>query len=115
MESLRLNGFGAVWMPRLTVKDFLFSDGTVIPAGNFVAVALSAVHEDTNRYDEPELFNGFRFTKEFDEQTSSFEAAESNSNPCLSHRFTAPSPDYLTFGGGRHLWYVIYIGPSSAI
>ncbi len=60
-ESLRLNGLGAIWMPRLTLCDFTFSDGTVIPAGNFVATAVTAIHEDETSYEHPEDFDGLRF------------------------------------------------------
>jgi hypothetical protein len=106
MESLRLNGLSAVWMPRLAVKDFEFSDGTVIPAGNFVAVAVSAVHEDVHRYEQPETFDGFRFASAFsDEEASSLESAETKTDSRPPRCLTGPSPDYLTFGGGRHLWY----------
>jgi hypothetical protein len=31
------------------MKDFTFSDGTTIPAGNVVAVALEAIHRDPVR------------------------------------------------------------------
>ena len=36
----------AVTMERKTMKDFTFSDGTIIPAGNFIAVPASCIHTD---------------------------------------------------------------------
>ena len=36
----------AVMMLRRTMKDFTFSDGTTIPAGNIIAVPTSCIHAD---------------------------------------------------------------------
>lgn len=47
---MRLNGLGALWMPRVAVADFTFSNGTKIPAGNFLATAVTAIHEDEGTY-----------------------------------------------------------------
>ena len=34
-------------MTRKTMKDFTFSDGTTIPAGNLVSVAAPCIHTDS--------------------------------------------------------------------
>ncbi|KAJ7586983.1 cytochrome P450 [Mycena floridula] len=45
-EVGRRTGVGAFAMTRKVMKDFTFSDGTTIPAGNTVSVAGSAMHFD---------------------------------------------------------------------
>ncbi|KAG6894484.1 hypothetical protein C0993_011403, partial [Termitomyces sp. T159_Od127] len=45
-ESQRLGGNGAVTMTRKVLKDFTFSDGTMVPKGNTIAVANYSMHHD---------------------------------------------------------------------
>ena len=37
-------------MTRKTMKDFTFSDGMTIPAGNLLSVAIPCIHTDPVRY-----------------------------------------------------------------
>ncbi|KAJ7048828.1 cytochrome P450 [Mycena amicta] len=101
-ESLRLNGMAAIWMPRLTVAPFEFSDGTVVPPGNFVATAVTAIHEDEANYPRAKEFDGLRFSKmgiAGDER----DELKADSDSQWMHKLTGTSPSYLSFGGGRHI------------
>ena len=107
-EVLRLHNLGAIWLPRLTMSDFAFSDGTTIPTGNLIAVAATTIHEDPRIYHDPLRFDGFRFCREREN------AGGSGSGVLVAggwqHRLTGTSASYLTFGGGRHLWFFAPLG-----
>ncbi|KAJ7445670.1 cytochrome P450 [Mycena latifolia] len=64
-ESQRMNGTGPLSLSRKVVaKDgFRFSDGTFIPYGSFLAVSGQPVQHDPANYDNPEVFDGFRFSR----------------------------------------------------
>jgi cytochrome P450 len=51
-------------MPRKIMSPFTFSDGTHVPANNWVVVPQQAMMKDANNYSEPHKFNGFRFVKD---------------------------------------------------
>ncbi|KAF9011682.1 cytochrome P450 [Hymenopellis radicata] len=93
-ESMRLDTLGALWLPRMTLDEFTFSDGTTLPAKTVVAVAVSVVHENEHAYEDGRTFDGFRFSKKvvLEEEDSRW-----------MHRMTTPSPSYLAFGKGQHL------------
>ncbi|KAF9060591.1 cytochrome P450 [Rhodocollybia butyracea] len=95
-ETLRLNGLGATWMPRLTVSDFKFSDGTHIPKGYFVATAASVIHEDNTIYNTAQEFDGLRFSvmRKIVAETEEWD---------WRHKMTSTSEAYVAFGGGRHI------------
>ncbi|KAJ6570549.1 cytochrome P450 [Mycena vulgaris] len=63
--SQRLTGVGALAMSRQVVaKDgFTFSDGTNIPYGSFMSVPGTAIHYDSDNYENAETFDGFRFSR----------------------------------------------------
>jgi cytochrome P450 len=107
-ESQRLNGMGALWMPRMAVNDFTFSDGTKISPGTFVATAATAIHEDQEIYERPLDFNGLRFSamREQRNDPNDLDNFEPDSDNDWKHRLTGTSPHCLSFGGGRHLWQV---------
>ncbi|THU75981.1 cytochrome P450 [Dendrothele bispora CBS 962.96] len=98
-ETLRLNGLGAIWMPRLAMTDFTFVDGTKVTSGNFLATAAAVVHEDNNIYDRPRTFDGLRFCN----LRSSKENAFDEGSDDWMFRSTGTSESYLSFGGGRHI------------
>ncbi|KAJ3551745.1 hypothetical protein NP233_g13020 [Leucocoprinus birnbaumii] len=60
-ESQRVHGSSAVMVRRLAMKDFTFSDGSVIPKGTTFAVAGGEINNDERYYSNPEEFQGFRF------------------------------------------------------
>lgn len=92
-ESMRLNGMGCLWMPRLTLREFAFSDGTTVPKGTFLATAVNVIHRDESVYEDANAFKGFRFVN--------MNAREEQGR---MPRITSPSSSFLAFGKGRHIW-----------
>ncbi|KAF8733251.1 hypothetical protein AX14_003987 [Amanita brunnescens Koide BX004] len=91
-ETMRLSPLGAFPITRKTIKDFTFSDGTTIPAGNLISVAVPCIHTDPDNYVDPEIFDGLRFEKMRGEEGE------------LQSKYSLVSLDlsYLLFGHGRH-------------
>ncbi|KAJ7756492.1 cytochrome P450 [Mycena maculata] len=104
-ESQRLNGMGALWMPRMAMDHFVFSDGTKISPGTFVVTAATAVHEDDEIYERPLDFDGLRFStiRELRNDPNDLDHFEPDSDNDWKHRLTGTSPHCLSFGGGRHI------------
>jgi cytochrome P450 len=100
-ETLRMNVFGSITLPRLTLADFTFTDGTKVGAGYYVAAAADVVHQDSKHYSKPHEFTPFRFAG-VRERTSENEDLSQD----WQHRMTGTSETFLAFGGGRHLWCV---------
>ncbi|KIJ05876.1 hypothetical protein PAXINDRAFT_20895 [Paxillus involutus ATCC 200175] len=90
-ESQRMEGIDCVTMPRKAMKEFTFSDGTVLPQGSFVAIASQATHLDNGVYENAETFDPFRFANMRDEDGDD-----------AKHSFVSTNPQYLSFGHGRH-------------
>lgn len=82
-------------MSRMAVKDFTFSNGIVIPTGTTISVALLSTHIDEANYSNPESFDPGRFAR----------MREGGSDDAKLH-FVSPGADYLSFGSGKHAWYV---------
>ncbi|THH27901.1 hypothetical protein EUX98_g6286 [Antrodiella citrinella] len=101
-ESHRFNGLGSTTMARKAMKDFTFSDGTFIPKGGFVSVVERPLHHDAENYEEPEVFNPWRFVEHKN-------AAKAESGEGVAGRFgvVSTSAEYVTFGHGKHAWYAI--------
>jgi cytochrome P450 len=83
-----------VTLSRTTLKDFTFSDGTVLPVGTFLSATQYATHHDESRYNEPFVFNPDRFAV----------SEEYEGGP--KFQLVTPSPDYVPWGLGKHAWYV---------
>ena len=81
-------------LSRKALKDFMFSDGTFIPKGTSVAAATLSLHHDKNFYDNPDVFEPFRFADILEED---------GKGP--KHQFASTSTEYLPFGHGRYAWY----------
>ena len=47
----------------MAVQEYKFSDGTVVPRGTTVGVAIEAAHLNGAVYEDPETFDPFRFVK----------------------------------------------------
>ncbi|KAN0100066.1 Cytochrome P450 [Tylopilus felleus] len=90
-ESIRMEGIDILGLTRKTTKDFTFSDGTFIPKGTRINAGLIGLHYDEALYDNPEVFNPFRFA---DIGKPDGEGGK--------YQFVATSPEYLPFGHGRH-------------
>ncbi|KAJ7910400.1 cytochrome P450 [Mycena leptocephala] len=107
-ESLRMNGIGihkyippilpGFVMPRRVANSagFRFSDGTVVPHGAFLEVAVMEVHHDKAWYDAPDTFDGFRSSRMRDENRAQPERS------VFKHHMVTTSVDHLPFGHGRH-------------
>ncbi|KAH9840867.1 cytochrome P450 [Rhodofomes roseus] len=90
-ETQRFLGLGAKSMTRKALKDFYFSDGTYIPAGTMISAPSYSLHHDGHFYDNPTVFDPFRFARMRDDDGEG-----------LRHQMVATSPDYIPFGHGRH-------------
>ncbi|EPQ50638.1 cytochrome P450 [Gloeophyllum trabeum ATCC 11539] len=90
-ESQRLEGLGIAVMGRLALKDFVFSDGTFIPAGTMVSVAAGPMHHDDDVYANANEFDGFRFANIREEEGQG-----------TKHQMVSTTTEYVSFGHGRH-------------
>lgn len=81
----------------MALKDFTFSDGTVIPKGAVIGVASRCLHYDQEYYEDPHVFEPFRFADMPDEDDTG-----------VKRHFVSTASEYLSFGYGRHAWYVMF-------
>ncbi|KAE9390439.1 cytochrome P450 [Gymnopus androsaceus JB14] len=91
-ETQRLSGLSGLTMSRLALKDFTFSNGTVIPAGTIINVASHGMHHDDAVYEDPDALKAFRF--------SDMRVKDGES---IKHQMITADPSYLVFGAGRHM------------
>ncbi|PBK82181.1 cytochrome P450 [Armillaria gallica] len=90
-EAQRLYGdIGVFAMRRAARKDFVFSDGTVVPAGSQIAVASLCTHLDEENYEKPSEFRPWRFSGRRKQEGES-----------IRHQMATPSLDFVFFGHGR--------------
>ncbi|KAJ3561250.1 hypothetical protein NP233_g10307 [Leucocoprinus birnbaumii] len=82
-ESFRLNGGANLLMIRKTIKEWTLSDGTVIPPGTHVGVAVDAMNKE----------EGFRFAEMVEGADALISAKQS---------LVTLSPEYIVFGNGPH-------------
>jgi cytochrome P450 len=75
------------------MKDFTFSDGTLLPAGTFVCVPLYATHHAESLGDDAYTFNPFRFS-----------AMREREGEISKHQMVTPGLDYVPWGHGKHAW-----------
>ncbi|PBL04623.1 cytochrome P450 [Armillaria gallica] len=91
-ESQRLYGNPSVFgMTRKTRKDFVFSDGTVVPAGVHIAVASLSTHTDEVNYEDPLEFKPWRFS----------EKGTQEGKGIRQYYMATLSLDFVFFGNGR--------------
>ena len=83
-------------MTRKALKDFRFSDGTLIPAGTFVSAATMPIHHDDEFYANPDVFDPWRFAHKREEDGEG-----------IKHQYVNTSAEYIPFGHGRRAWYVL--------
>jgi len=89
-EGSRLGNDGLMATQRNAKKQFVFADGTVIPAGGKIGVPLLTAHQDSAVYKNPEVFDGFRFCRG--------DGAGANTQPTL----VTTDVSFQSFGHGRH-------------
>ena len=85
-----------VVMARKAMKDFTFSDGTVIPKGAHVAAIAGPVNMDEEIYEDPLTFKPFRFAEAREGANSAREA--------VKNQLVTTSLENLLFGHGKHAW-----------
>lgn len=72
---------------------FTFSDGTTLPKGTFLTVAMHATHREEAIYGpNSDVFDGFRFAN----------MREAGEGEGLKYQMVNTNVDYLSFGHGRH-------------
>ncbi|KIK81320.1 hypothetical protein PAXRUDRAFT_15298 [Paxillus rubicundulus Ve08.2h10] len=90
-ESQRTEGMACVSLTRKVMKDFTFSDGTVVPKGTVIVAASQATHHDNSIYDNAGTFDPFRFANLHEEDGVG-----------VKHSYVSNTPQYLAFGHGKH-------------
>ncbi|KAF8844237.1 cytochrome P450 [Paxillus ammoniavirescens] len=90
-ESQRVEGIDCATLVRKVMKDFTFSDGTVVPKGTILTTASQATHLDNTFYENAEVFDPFRFAHMHDEGGDD-----------ARHSYISTNPGYLAFGHGKH-------------
>ncbi|KAI1339109.1 cytochrome P450 [Xylariaceae sp. FL0016] len=88
-ESGRFNNAGLMAMQRNARKDFRFSDGTLLPAGSKVGAVTLALQRDPEVFENPDIFDGFRF----------YQATPSDTKPST---MVNTGSNFHLFGHGRH-------------
>ncbi|KAL9059674.1 MAG: hypothetical protein Q9206_001377 [Seirophora lacunosa] len=61
----------SIGVPRKTLSPFTSSDGTHVPANNWIVVPQQRMMKDPTLYRDPETFDGFRFVMRGDDSTAS--------------------------------------------
>nr|BAD94562.1 cytochrome P450 [Phanerodontia chrysosporium]BAL05132.1 cytochrome P450 [Phanerodontia chrysosporium] len=90
-ESQRYNGINSVSVKRKALKPLTLSDGTFIPKGTVLVTPTVATHFDDDNYKNPTVFDPFRYYREKERDMSA-----------VKHQFVTTSPDYVSFGHGKH-------------
>jgi len=91
-ETQRLTGLITLSMSRMALRDFTFSNGTVVPAGTIINVSAYGTHHDAAIYKEAETMDAFRF--------SNMRTMEGEST---KHQMAAVNDSFVLFGGGRNM------------
>lgn len=84
-------------MLKKVMTPFTFSDGTHVPADNWIVVPQQVQMKDSANYADPEPFNGYRFVKSGLEDTAS--------DSRLSH----PSWRFPFWGSVKQAWSVSHL------
>ncbi|TEB33849.1 cytochrome P450 [Coprinellus micaceus] len=93
-ESGRFGGNAAMAMRRRACQDFAFSNGVVIPQDVTVCVARRPMQLDSDHYEDPLEFKGFRFAELREKEGAGLES--------LQHQMVSLDPTYMLFGYGRN-------------
>ncbi|KAI6016773.1 cytochrome P450 [Pisolithus microcarpus] len=89
-ETQRLEGV-LTSCKRKAMKDLTLSDGTFVPKGTHLCVPTCVVHRDSAVYDNPDVFNPFRFSQLSDDEGAS-----------ARRQMVGITQDYFPFGFGKH-------------
>ncbi|CAL1708020.1 unnamed protein product [Somion occarium] len=89
-ESQRMNGTDIDKDNPHHFKDVTLSTGATVPADSYLGVPLLSIQHDEELYPNPEVFYPWRLS-------NMREGAEG-----VKYQYITTSPEYLTFGHGRH-------------
>ncbi|KAI6101683.1 cytochrome P450 [Pisolithus croceorrhizus] len=90
-ETLRLEGVTTTSVQRKAMKNLTLSDGTFIPMGTHLSVLTHAIHHDSAVYENPGVFDPFRFSRLRDNESEN-----------ARHGMVTVTRDYFPFGYGKH-------------
>lgn len=90
-ESARLNGTNIFTLLREVMVPHTFSDGTHVTKGAWIAAPAVCIHRWDKFYENPNVFNGFRF----------YEMRKGEGNATKFQNVTT-SPEFLPFGDGPY-------------
>lgn len=85
----------SVSVQRKVLRDFTFSDGSYVPAGNVICVPQQAVMRDERYYENPNEFMPFRFV------------ANQEDGEAADQKFTDLKPHFYLWGAAKNPWQVI--------
>jgi len=94
-ESQRLHPVGLLLMNRYVLEDYIFSDGTIVPAGTTIGISTASVHLDPAVFEDPLKFDGFRFIK-------MKERAVVDGHPNKNYDVVTVNSEFIAFGQGKH-------------
>ena len=94
-EVARMHPITAFSMPHQVVSDFTFTDGTHVPAGNWVCIPQKAIMQDSALYADPTVFQGFRYVHWND-----------LGEPASAARLSHPSWKFPYWGTVKQAWSV---------
>lgn len=80
-------------MPHKVLSPFTFSDGTHVPAGNWLCIPQREIMQDASYYEDPLSFQGFRFV----DRTS-------RAGPIPESRLSHPSWTFPFWGTVKQAW-----------
>ncbi|KIK22831.1 hypothetical protein PISMIDRAFT_101818, partial [Pisolithus microcarpus 441] len=92
-ETQRLEGVLTSSVQRKAMKDLTLSDGTFVPKGTHLCIPTYVFHRDGAVYENPGVFNPFRFSQLSDDEGVS-----------ARHQMVGVTQDYFPFGFGKHAW-----------
>jgi ent-kaurene oxidase len=115
LVTWRLISIVAVTFERVVTKDYVLSDGLVIPANTTIGVPAHAISMDPDLHPRPETFDGFRFAEHSpkgqdedrksnknDGQPACGDTTETATTRTHSVAYSAAHPASMAFGYGRH-------------
>ncbi|KAI6100624.1 cytochrome P450 [Pisolithus sp. B1] len=89
-ETQRFEGNASLGILRRALKDITLTDGTFIPKGTHLSVASHAIHHDPRVYDDPDVFDPYRYTK--------FQEKQGDGS---RYQLATVSSEWLMFGVGK--------------
>ncbi|KAG7092729.1 hypothetical protein E1B28_009058 [Marasmius oreades] len=96
-ESQRVSASFSISVQRKPLKDFVFTNGIVVPAGTIIVASPRAIHFNESNYPNPSEFDAFRSYR-----LREAEGETKGKNMSYKHHMATPDSSYLTFGVGKH-------------